>query len=194
MTQEQQRKQLQHQFSRSVAYMDLQMSSRRSTRFALICATSFLLWSCQDSLFATAESGSTSAKAQKPGWFGRLKQGSQVTRAMTYSIAKNQKNAVKILDIDGIPLSWFQLDDGVMGGQSQTDLKLLVEEENLHFRGMINCNGGGFASIRAKLPTNVLNSEKRGVKIRYRGDGKTYKVILSNAERGGPFSKVPFHF
>lgn len=140
---------------------------------------------------ATAESPSIPAKTKKTGWFGRLKMGNQVTRAMTYNIAKNEKNAVKILDIDGVPLSWFQLDDGVMGGQSQTDLKLLGKDDKLHFRGMINCNGGGFTSIRAKLPSDALTSDRTGLKIRFRGDGKTYKVILSNAERGGPFSKVP---
>lgn len=169
------------------------ISKRKPLRlFFVLLATPVLLGSGQASVFVTAaESNSTPASAKKPGWFGRFKKGNMVTRAMTYDIAKNQRNAVSILKIDGKPLNWFQLDDGVMGGQSQTELNLLVEDDKLHFRGTINCNGGGFTSIRATLPEGALASDKTGLKIRYRGDGKTYKVIISNAERGGPFSKTP---
>ena len=168
--------------------------NKSSIKVILGLIPTILLWSSTDRLVATAlpsESQSTPASTRKKGWFGRLKMGNQVTRAMTYNIAKNERNAVALLNIDGKPLSWFQLDDGVMGGQSHTDLKLLVSNDKLRFQGIINCNGGGFTSIRAKLPEGVLTPEKSALKIRYRGDGKTYKVILSNGERGGPFSKVP---
>lgn len=36
-----------------------------------------------------------------------------------------------------------------------------------------------------------MTKETTGLKIRYRGDGKTYKLLISNGERGGPFSRVP---
>jgi hypothetical protein len=110
-----------------------------------------------------------------------------------------------------------------MGGQSQSQPETVVVEEEvtpvptqsscsetshppntipstvgvLHFKGIINTNGGGFASIRAKLPPNGLllstktNTLLQGIKVRYRGDGKTYKVLLGTGERGGPFSKTP---
>ena len=144
----------------------------------------FLLWAAAASLVHAAD-------RKKPGWFARLRMGNQVTRAMTYSIAKNERNAVRVLEMGGKPLSWFQLDDGVMGGQSQTDLIKLVDDGRLHFQGMINCNGGGFTSIRAKLPEGSLMAGNTGIKIRYRGDGRTYKVLFSNGERGGPFAKTP---
>ncbi|CAB9506986.1 epimerase dehydratase [Seminavis robusta] len=123
--------------------------------------------------------------------------GNTVTRAMTYSISQNQKNAVAALSFQGEPLSWFRLDDGVMGGQSETTMDKIQyhhkkEEETtdilLQFVGNINTNGGGFTSIRAKV---TLPAQATGLKIRYKGDGKTYKVLLSNANRGGPFSKTP---
>ena len=127
--------------------------------------------------------------------------GNAVTRAMTYSISKNEAKAIAVLGFGGqnnTPLSWFRLDDGVMGGQSET---LHVAKDGvLHFEGNINTSGGGFASIRAKLPPGLLGSataaaatttQVKGLKIRYRGDGKTYKVLLSNGERGGPFTRVP---
>jgi len=113
------------------------------------------------------------------------------------------------------------LDDGVMGGQSSTNMAEhnaeIIGENNhvnyssqvLRFAGQINTNGGGFCSIRAALPdasglcfansTTITNEQQQeevtvtGIKIRYRGDGKTYKVILSDGQRstGGPFSRSP---
>jgi len=97
-----------------------------------------------------------------------------------------------------------------MGGQSSTDHdKVVTSNSNckvLRFAGQINTNGGGFCSIRAALPdttglclansgttNNEVEEEVTGIKIRYRGDGKTYKVILSDGQRstGGPFSRSP---
>lgn len=112
-----------------------------------------------------------------------------VTRAMSYSISKNEKNAISVLDFHGTPLSWFRLDDGVMGGQSET--VHVAKDGFLHFDGILNTNGGGFTSIRAKINPGLLGSETTGLNIRYRGDGKTYKVLLSDGNRGGPFARTP---
>lgn len=87
---------------------------------------------------------------------------------------------------------------------------LIIRNDNnstsqlLRFSGQINTNGGGFASIRSALPDTGLllsssdkdndnNNTVKGIKIRYRGDGKTYKVILSDGQRstGGPFLRSP---
>jgi NADH dehydrogenase [ubiquinone] 1 alpha subcomplex assembly factor 1 len=145
--------------------------------------------------FVAAESNK---KPSGQSWFRRrFGMGNQVTRAMTYSIAKNQRNAITVLEFHGEPLSWFRLDDGVMGGQSETTVESIQYHPRktecdvqplLHFVGTINTNGGGFTSIRAKV---ALPAEATGFKIKYKGDGKTYKVLLSNADRGGPFARVP---
>mmetsp|Transcript_12743 Transcript_12743/g.25804 ORF Transcript_12743/g.25804 Transcript_12743/m.25804 type:complete len:209 (+) Transcript_12743:310-936(+) len=112
-----------------------------------------------------------------------------VTRAMSYSIPKNEQSAISVLKFNGKPLSWFRLDDGVMGGQSQT---VHVSKDGLlHFDGTINTNGGGFTSIRAKIESGLLTTDNTGLHIRYRGDGKTYKVLLGDGNRGGPFSRTP---
>ena len=113
----------------------------------------------------------------------------QITRAASYSIAKNEQCSISVLEFHGKPLSWFRLDDGVMGGLSET--LHVVQDGVLHFNGTINTNGGGFTSIRSKLPEGLLTADMKGLKIRYRGDGKTYKVLLSTGDRGGPFSRVP---
>ena len=137
-------------------------------------------------------SSTTNPKRNKRRWFARFRMGnSPIARMATYSIAKNQQNAVSILEFNGKPLSWFRLDDGVMGGSSETTAASLAADGCLKFEGLINTNGGGFTSIRTKLPDGILTTETTGFKIRYRGDGKTYKVLLSNGSRGGPFSRNP---
>lgn len=75
-----------------------------------------------------------------------------------------------------------------MGGQSQSDH--VVEEDHLHFKGTINTNGGGFASIRSKLPMD-LSTTAKGMKLRIQGDGKTYKLFLTDGSSGGPMSRNP---
>ena len=43
-------------------------------------------------------------------------------------------------------ISFFRINDGVMGGKSKSELK---EYDGLEFSGEINTNGGGFASFRS---------------------------------------------
>ncbi|CAM9514444.1 unnamed protein product, partial [Heterosigma akashiwo] len=117
-----------------------------------------------------------------------------VQRMLTYNRSANMANAVHVLDFHGSPLVWHRLDDGVMGGRSETHLDALrAAAENpgpLKFMGTINTNGGGFTSIRAPLPPNFL-SDMSALKIKYRGDGKTYKILLSDGKGGGPMSNSP---
>lgn len=126
----------------------------------------------------------------------------QVMRAMSYDYAANELNAVPALTIGGsvdekgvessrTPLSWFRMDDGVMGGQSETTHVSLPDEDGiLNFSGIINTNGGGFCSIRTAIPQQS-KAQVQAVKITFRGDGKTYKLLLSDGKRGGPFSGSP---
>lgn len=120
----------------------------------------------------------------------------QVMRVARYDRAANERNALSALQIMGAPLNWFRLDDGVMGGQSETQHCVVGEDNDdsggiLHFRGTINTNGGGFASIRSKIPETVSLANCQGIKLRVRGDGKTYKFLLSNGTGAGPFSRNP---
>lgn len=76
-----------------------------------------------------------------------------------------------------------------MGGQSETAHAL--ERDQLHFKGTINTNGGGFASIRSKLPSDLDISSAKGMRLRVQGDGKTYKIFLTDGSAGGPMSRNP---
>lgn len=83
-----------------------------------------------------------------------------------------------------------------MGGLSETHQSALFQSSYLEkpspliFSGTINTNGGGFASIRANLP-KPLPHNAEAIRLIFRGDGKTYKILLSDGKGGGPFSETP---
>lgn len=114
----------------------------------------------------------------------------QAVRVMKYDRAANEASAIPALNLLGNALSWYRLDDGVMGGQSQTIHS--NKDGVLHFNGIINTDGGGFTSIRAKIPPGI-GKNVEAIRLRYRGDGKTYKLILSDGKgsSGGPFARSP---
>jgi monofunctional biosynthetic peptidoglycan transglycosylase len=77
------------------------------------------------------------------------------------------------LAVDG----WQAIDDRIMGGCSYSQPKH-VENVGLRFTGKVSLeNNGGFASIRSKSGRWDLGACK-GLKLRLRGDGKTYKLSL----------------
>lgn len=120
----------------------------------------------------------------------------QLFRVMSYDREANERNAIPGLKFLGHPLKWHRLDDGVMGGRSETHHS--VEESSqsgssiLHFSGQINTTGGGFCSIRARIaggmPSNTI-----ALRIKHIGDGKTYKLLLSDCTKStfGPSRRSP---
>jgi hypothetical protein len=129
-------------------------------------------------------------------------------RMMRYDHSMNERHAISALTFaatatatattaSGDPnlLSWFRLDDGVMGGSSETQHYVDPDTHILHFNGTIDTNGGGFASIRTKInPTTTTTSQHTewdAIRIRYKGDGKTYKFFLTDGSRMGPMARKP---
>jgi hypothetical protein len=105
----------------------------------------------------------------------------QAVRIMKYDRATNERNAIGALHFLEQALSWHRLDDGVMGGQSATSHSYL-EDGALHFSGSINTSGGGFCSIRAPL-TEGLPPNTEAISLRLQGDGKTYKLTLTDGSK-----------
>jgi|AntAceMinimDraft_5_1070358.scaffolds.fasta_scaffold02290_4 hypothetical protein len=70
-------------------------------------------------------------------------------------------------------LSWFAVNDGVMGGLSAGAVSLAPNA--LVHAGVINTNGGGFSSVRAGLPANALVGYTR-LHIRLNTFGRQYAV------------------
>ena len=62
-------------------------------------------------------------------------------RAATYSITSNKRDAVSSMIFGHQPLHWYRLDDGVMGGQSET--RHIDRSGALGFEGTLDTRGGG---------------------------------------------------
>ena len=73
-------------------------------------------------------------------------------------------------DIDD---QWIVVNDNVMGGRSEGGYSF--RKNRLIFSGNTNTNGGGFSSIRTN-PTNFYLADRTGLHIRFKGDGRTYKL------------------
>ena len=86
----------------------------------------------------------------------------------------NQQNQDPLEDFRGedVEESWMTVNDNVMGGRSKGGFS--VKKGKLLFSGSTNTNGGGFSSIRMK-PREMDLAGKKGVVIRFKGDGRTYK-------------------
>lgn len=84
-------------------------------------------------------------------------------------------------------LGWYVVNDNVMGGRSEGDFAL--QDNELHFSGRTNTNGGGFSSIRTNRIKLDL-SDYAGIRLRAKGDGRRYTWRLAtNARwRGRPVS------
>lgn len=83
---------------------------------------------------------------------------------------------------------WFAINDGVMGGQSDSAPEVI--NDCLHFSGCISlANNGGFASIRSQQRHDL--SSASGVLLRVLGDGRSYQFRLyTNATYQG--SKIAY--
>lgn len=113
----------------------------------------------------------------------------QILRIMAYDRSANERNAIQGLKLLDKTLKWHRLDDGVMGGQSET---LHSFDGVLNFSGLIKCNGGGFTSIRSSI-AGGLSADTTGVRVTFVGDGKTYKVLFSDGNKSmfGPSRRSP---
>jgi len=83
--------------------------------------------------------------------------------------------------------NWNIVNDDVMGGIS-TSTMFLDKEKNLIFKGRLSLeNNGGFASSRLGLKRNIL-SEVKFFKIKFKGDGSTYKLRFTQNNRRASYS------
>ena len=72
---------------------------------------------------------------------------------------------------------WQAVDDRIMGGCSQSHPEY-IDGIGLRFTGNVSLeNNGGFASIRS-VPGRYDLTQYSGLKLRLRGDGKSYKLSL----------------
>lgn len=95
-------------------------------------------------------------------------------------ILMNQPDDKLLLHFEGnAGGSWQIVNDGVMGGLSQSTI-IRTDTGNALFTGTVSLrNNGGFASVRTIQPNNL--SEFSGLRVRVKGDGKTYYLRLKSA-------------
>jgi NADH dehydrogenase [ubiquinone] 1 alpha subcomplex assembly factor 1 len=94
----------------------------------------------------------------------------------------NEYHRFGIEGSDSTALTWQPINDGVMGGLSQSRL-VRISDGTGAFEGTVSlANNGGFASIRAHIDTTDLSSYD-GLAVRFRGDGKRYRIRLRTDQR-----------
>ncbi len=79
---------------------------------------------------------------------------------------------------DDLKDTWGAVDDVVMGGVSESNIRL-VDGTALFAGNVSTQNSGGFASVRTRNfdpPFNLAGCE--GVELHVRGDGKRYKFLI----------------
>ncbi len=81
---------------------------------------------------------------------------------------------------DSLNLGWYIQNDDVMGGQSQGRFEIVSDE--LIFSGNTNTDGGGFSSIRTH-PLQLNLSDRSGIRVKVKGDGRSYTWHLQTDAR-----------
>jgi monofunctional biosynthetic peptidoglycan transglycosylase len=79
---------------------------------------------------------------------------------------------------------WYAVDDGVMGGVSQSTFSVTNNEGRFHGEVSLE-NGGGFASVRRE-PNGFepTLADAQGIALTVRGDGRTYQLRLKSTSLG----------
>ncbi|MEQ9483794.1 CIA30 family protein [Coleofasciculus sp. F4-SAH-05] len=84
---------------------------------------------------------------------------------------------------DDVKETWGAVDDVVMGGVSESSIRLI--DQAALFSGTVSTkNSGGFVSVRTRnfdSPLNLAGYE--GMELRVKGDGQRYKFILRTESR-----------
>ncbi|WP_424097454.1 CIA30 family protein [Moorena producens] len=84
---------------------------------------------------------------------------------------------------DDLQETWGAVDDVVMGGVSESSIRL-VNKAALFTGNVSTANSGGFVSVRTRnLPTPLNLAEYEGLELRVKGDGQRYKFILRNESK-----------
>jgi hypothetical protein len=88
-------------------------------------------------------------------------------------------NEIIIFDANNYFQQWYTTNDDVMGGISNSSLKI-TENGNAEFSGTVSTeNNGGFAMVR--LPVNIkLKENNSKIVLKIKGDGKKYQLRIKS--------------
>jgi monofunctional biosynthetic peptidoglycan transglycosylase len=106
----------------------------------------------------------------------------------------NQTEPMIIEDFtqEGSKLDWRIVNDGVMGGLSESTMTVSPDGTGI-FEGTVSLdNNGGFASTRALLKEADYSAVTK-IRIKVRGDGQRYTFrVRTNRNFAGPAYVIPF--
>lgn len=112
---------------------------------------------------------------------GALLFGVLISITSATDVAKRQTEVHLEFDGDATEPKWTEENDNVMGGVSKGSA--VVRDGVLAFTGSLSLeNDGGFAQVRIQNLGYDL-SDKKGVKLRVMGDGRTYQLRLATDAR-----------
>ncbi len=99
-----------------------------------------------------------------------------VTENCNFTFTKNIFDFTN--DNSSIKELWGAVDDVVMGGVSESNIRL-INNKALFSGNVSTDNNGGFASVRTRNFYPVMNLEAyEGIELKVRGDGQRYKFIM----------------
>ncbi len=94
---------------------------------------------------------------------------------MSGDAMSQSQNLIDFTDADRS--QWYVINDGVMGGISQSVIRKTTRQTAVFAGDLSLENNGGFASVRADVGNQDLSAYS-GLEIRVRGDGRTYQLRL----------------
>eukprot|EP01026_Neomeris_dumetosa_P045110 TRINITY_DN3820_c0_g1_i2.p1 TRINITY_DN3820_c0_g1~~TRINITY_DN3820_c0_g1_i2.p1 ORF type:complete len:254 (-),score=16.15 TRINITY_DN3820_c0_g1_i2:216-872(-) len=100
-----------------------------------------------------------------------------------------EDNSELILDFTQgkLPITFFNLNDGVMGGVSTGTITYdPIEEAGRFFGTTLTDNNGGFSSVRSATSKSLASPGKQGIRLVVKGDGKIYRVSFTMANQNRP--------
>jgi len=115
-------------------------------------------------------------------WLGSQPHPSVDSQAIAQQLQPQEQNIAILFDFQNptadLRETWGTLDDVVMGGVSESSLR--VVDGAALFRGTVStANSGGFASVRTRNFEPPLDlSAYTGILLKVKGDGQRYKFIL----------------
>lgn len=98
-----------------------------------------------------------------------------VILGLVWLINADEGMAERVTSLDLYEAPWNSVNDGVMGGVSTGRIE--TAEGLLIFRGELSLdNGGGFASIRRPVLSDLTSADR--VRLQLRGDGREYQFRI----------------
>lgn len=107
---------------------------------------------------------------------------------LSSAVAVGQNNMISLFEFseENDATRWKIVNDGVMGGRSSSQAR--VVNGQMQFTGNLSLqNNGGFASVRS-LPNPVGLDANKSIVLRVKGDGRRYTFNLYTPDRRVAFS------